>query len=64
MESPHGEVLKDAGESCTTCSKPMSWHHLPSEILVMIMKKLHLSGRGAMARVCQTWRAVIHSRCM
>jgi len=58
-----GEALKDAGEGCTTYTKPISWHHIPSEILTMIMKKLPISEQAAMtmSRVCQTWRAVIHS---
>ncbi len=61
MASPHGEALKDDDKGCTTCSKPFSWHQIPSELLVMIMNKLPLSGRAAMSRVCQTWRTVIHS---
>jgi hypothetical protein len=61
MASTHGEALKDAGDVNRTYSTPMSWHNLPSELLVMIMKKLPLSGQAAMGRVCQTWRAVIHS---
>ncbi len=61
MSSTHDEALKDVGEGYKTCSKPISWHHLPSEILFMIMKKLPMSERAVMSRVCQTWRAVIHS---
>jgi len=61
MACTHGEALKNAGDGNRTYSTPMSWHNLPSELLVMIMKKIPLSGRAAMGRVCQTWRAVIHS---
>jgi len=61
MSSTHDEALKDVGEGYKTCSKPISWHHLPSEILVMIMKKVSMSERAAMSRVCQTWRAIVSS---
>jgi hypothetical protein len=61
MASTHVKALKAASEGCTASSKSMSWHHLPSKILDKIFKKLPMSERAVMSRVCQKWRAVIHS---
>jgi len=55
------DSIEDYGDARSNYSNPMTWHHIPSEILVMIMKKLPKSERAAMSRVCQSWREVIHS---
>jgi len=55
------DSIEDGGDARSNYSNPMTWHHLPSEILVMIMKKMPMSERTAMSRGCQSWRAGIHS---